>query len=101
MDQLRQADAARGQASAQIRQVFTSIIVGYTMSLQRIERAIAQHGLEPIDCVGEPFDPECMEVVEVVQQPGQQGTVVLEEVRRGYRWRDRLFRFAQVRVSRP
>ncbi|HYV39348.1 MAG TPA: nucleotide exchange factor GrpE [Gemmataceae bacterium] len=98
---LRQADSTRAQTAAQIRQVFSSIIVGYTMSLQRIERAIAQHGLEPIDCVGEQFDPECMEVVEVVTEPGRQGTEVLEEVRRGYRWRGRLFRFAQVRVSRP
>src|SRR5205823_52193 len=52
--ELRQADAVRGQAASQIRQVFSSIIVGYTMSLQRLERAIAQHGLETIDCVGEP-----------------------------------------------
>jgi len=26
---------------------------------------------------------------------------VIEEVRRGYLWRGRLFRFAQVRVARP
>jgi molecular chaperone GrpE len=99
--EIKAADAVRSKVAEQIRQVFASIIVGYTMSLQRIERAIAQQSLEPIDCVGEPFDPECMEVVEVVNEPGRQGTEVLEEVRRGYRWHDKLFRFAQVRVARP
>jgi len=97
----RQAEATGSPEAGQARQVLASILVGYTMGLQRLERALTQHELEPIDCVGEPFDPECMEVVEVVAEPGRQGTEVVEEVRRGYRWRGRLFRAAQVRVSRP
>ena len=42
-----------------------------------------------------------MEVVEVVPGPGRASTEVIEEVRRGYRWRGRVFRFAQVRVAKP
>jgi molecular chaperone GrpE len=84
-----------------LRATLASVLTGYTMSLQRLERALAQHGLEPLDCVGQPFDPETMEVVEVVAQPGRAGTEVLEEVRRGYRRRGRVFRYAQVRVARP
>jgi molecular chaperone GrpE (heat shock protein) len=41
-----------------------------------------------------------MEVVEVVTEPGRTGTEVLEIVRRGYLWNERLFRPAQVRVAR-
>jgi molecular chaperone GrpE len=96
-----QAGAVVPAAEGQDRQVLSSILVGYKMGLQRLERSLRQHQLEPIECVGEPFDPECMEVVEVVNEPGRQGTEVVEEVRRGYRWRGRLFRSAQVRVSRP
>jgi molecular chaperone GrpE len=83
------------------REVLNSILTGYRMSLQRLDRALAQYEMQPISCVGNPFDPECMEVVEVVAEPGRQGTEVLEEVRRGYTWRGRLFRPAQVRVARP
>jgi molecular chaperone GrpE len=97
----REERAERRKAAEQVRQFFTSVVTGYTMGLQRIDRALQQHQLEPIACVGEPFDPECMEVVEVVNEPGRSGTEVLEEVRRGYRWRGRLFRYAQVRVARP
>jgi molecular chaperone GrpE len=78
-----------------------ALITGYSMGLQRIEHALEQHGLEAITCVGEPFDPEQMEVVEVVPTPGQIGTMVIEEVRRGYMWEGRVFRFAQVRVAGP
>jgi molecular chaperone GrpE len=84
-----------------VRQFFASVVTGYTMGLQRIDRALEQHDLVPIICVGEPFDPEYMEVVEVVNDPERSGTEVLEEVRRGYLWHDRLFRYALVRVARP
>jgi molecular chaperone GrpE len=70
------------------------------MGLQRLERALAQNNLEPIECIGRPFDPECMEVAHVVIEPGRQSTEVLEEVRRGYRWQGRRFRPAQVRVAK-
>ncbi len=84
-----------------LRSKVDALLVGYDMSLQRLDRALLLHGLEPIPCVGEPFDPELMEVAEVVRDPGRQDTAVLDEVRRGYRWRGRLFRYAQVRVVRP
>jgi molecular chaperone GrpE (heat shock protein) len=42
-----------------------------------------------------------MEVVEAVTEAGRERTEVIEEVRRGYLWRGRVFRFAQVRVARP
>jgi molecular chaperone GrpE len=71
------------------------------MSLQRVERALQQSGLEVIDTAGLPFDPETMEVLEVVHEPGRTSTEVIEEVRRGYLWRGYVFRFAQVRVARP
>ncbi len=70
------------------------------MGLQRIERALRQHGLETIAAVGEPFDPELMEVVEAVAGSGCPSGEVLDEVRRGYQWNGRVFRYAQVRVAR-
>ncbi|HEX5272983.1 MAG TPA: nucleotide exchange factor GrpE [Gemmataceae bacterium] len=82
------------------RQVLASILTGYTMSLQRVERALRQQGLEPIPAVGQPFDPEKMEVLEVVSDSGRPPGEVVGEVRRGYLWRGRVFRFAQVRVAK-
>jgi molecular chaperone GrpE len=91
----------RVQAAVErIRQVLGSLRTGYTMSLQRLERALAEQGLEPIPSAGQPFDPEQMEAIEVVAAAGRPGGEVIDEVRRGYRWRGRVFRYAQVRVAR-
>jgi molecular chaperone GrpE len=97
----RQALGTPRQAAERVRQFLGSVVTGYTMSLQRVERALQQHDLEAIPSVGEPFDPETMEAVEVVSDPGRSATEVVAEVRRGYRWRDRVFRAAQVKVARP
>jgi molecular chaperone GrpE len=93
-------DAWQKLAEAQ-RQKVDALLVGYQMGLQRLDRVLQQQGLQPIDVVGQPFDPEQMEVVEVVRELGREGSIVLDEVRRGYLWNGRVFRFAQVRVARP
>jgi molecular chaperone GrpE len=83
-----------------VQKAVASLVAGYAMSLQRIERALARHGLESIQVVGRPFDPERMEVVEAVPGSGRPAGEVLEEVRRGYFHNGRVFRFAQVRVAK-
>jgi molecular chaperone GrpE len=89
------------EAGEQVVHLLDSVITGYTMSLRRMERTLQQYGLEAIPCVGRPFDPELMEVVEVVTDPGRPSAEVTDEVRRGYLWQGRVFRYAQVRVARP
>jgi len=96
-----QASAPPPEDIARLRQKVDALLVGYDMSLQRLARALDQHALERIACVGEPFDPETMEVAEVVRDPERTATEVVGEVRPGYRWRGRLLRYAQVRVARP
>jgi molecular chaperone GrpE len=88
------------QSATRVQQLLGSILAGYTMSLQRLERTLEQSGLEPIHCIGHVFDPEQMEVVATVTDQGRAAGTVVEEVRRGYLWRGRVFRFAQVSVAR-
>jgi molecular chaperone GrpE len=92
-------EAARA-AAEQAGKALGGLTAGYELSLRRLERALEQAGAEPLACVGRPFDPELMEVVEAVPGSGRPAGEVLEEVRRGYRWRGQLFRYAQVRVAR-
>jgi molecular chaperone GrpE len=88
------------RTAERVDQLLDSVLTGYRMSLQRLERSLRQSGLEPIACVGRPFDPEQMEVVAVVADSGHPAGEVLEEVRRGYLWRGRVFRYAQVSVAK-
>jgi molecular chaperone GrpE len=100
LNQRRQRARETSADLSRVGQALSSLAAGYTMSLQRIERALAQHGLEPIAAEGQPFDPECMEVVEAVPGSDRPSGEVLEEVRRGYWCNGRIFRYAQVRVAK-
>lgn len=95
-------DLAEKTAADDLRtqRLLESILTGYTMSLQRLERMLPGLGLEPILTIGQTFDPEKMEVVEVTNDSSRQHMEVVDEVRRGYLWRGRVFRFAQVRVAK-
>jgi molecular chaperone GrpE len=64
-------------------------------------KRLAELGVEPIDAVGEPFDPEVHEAVDEVpvDDPALDGHVVAE-LQRGFRSGERLVRPAIVRVGR-
>ena len=83
-----------------VRASLESLLTGYRMSLARIDRVLEQFDMEPIAAEGEAFDPELMEVVEVVGDSGSPAGQVVEEVRRGYIRDEVVFRFAQVKVAR-
>jgi molecular chaperone GrpE len=88
------------EAAELVRSSLDGLIAGYRMSLARVDRVLSQAGLEPIAAAGEPFEPELMEVVEVVGDTGRPAGEVVEEVRRGYLRGDVVFRYAQVKVAR-
>lgn len=73
---------------------------GYALALRRIERALAEFEIEPIEAVGRAVDPELMEVVQSIRDAAQPPGTVVAEVRRGYRRQGRVMRFAQVVVNR-
>lgn len=61
--------------------------------------ALQRQGLEALDLVGQPFDPEVAEAV--MQEPGDgssDGPVVADVLRTGYRWKGRVLRAAMVKV---
>lgn len=95
-----EAPRPRSDTADRVGRLLESVVTGYTMSLQRLDRALHQHGLEPIPATGRPFDPERMEALEVVSDSARPAGEVVEEVRRGYLWRGRVFRYAQVRVAK-
>jgi molecular chaperone GrpE len=88
------------EASEQLTQLVDGLVTGYAMSLARIERVLPQFGVEAIPCAGQRFDPEMMEVVEIVADGNRPSGEVVDEVRRGYIRDGVVFRFAQVRVAR-
>lgn len=74
---------------------------GVLMIRERLWQILEKEGMEPIQALGAPFDPDLHEAV--AQQPGgdQPPGVVLEVVVTGYRFRGRVLRHAQVVVAGP
>lgn len=91
--------APQGDDGKRLDDLLAALLTGYSMSRDRLQRVLAEQGLETIPCEGRPFDPESMEVFEVAAQSGVASGTVLNELRRGYRWRGRLYRSALVRVA--
>ncbi|HEV3166628.1 MAG TPA: nucleotide exchange factor GrpE [Isosphaeraceae bacterium] len=88
----RAAEAARAAGAA-------SIVEGLDMVGKQLMSTLAKHGIQPIEALGQPFDPNMHEAL--IQQPDAdhpEGTVVAE-LGKGYRLLDRVLRPAKVAVS--
>ena len=82
------------------RALFDALLEGYGLIQNRLGRTLKTEQIHRIECVGRPVDPERMNVIEVVDDPDHPPGEVVAEVRRGYIWRGRVLRFAEVRASR-
>ena len=78
---------------------------GITSGLDMVQRqlleVLAKHGIEPIEALGQPFDPNLHEAL--LQQPSADHpeSTVVGELSKGYRIRDRVLRPSKVAVSSP
>ena len=77
-----------------------SLIEGFDLIQNRLRRVLKSEGIEPIDCVGHPVDPERMIVIEITEAADWPPQTVIEELRRGYTWRGRILRLAEVKAVR-
>lgn len=76
-----------------------SLVDGYLLIQQRLNRAMHEHEIRRIDCVGRAVDPHCMTVVGLEEDSGRPRGIVVEEVRPGYYWKTEVVRFAEVRAT--
>ena len=92
--------AIAAATSAQTTSV-EALKTGVTMIHNQFKSALADAGLEEIDATGQPFDPNLHEAVSQVASTTVPEGHVLQQLRKGYRFRDRLLRPATVVVAQP
>jgi molecular chaperone GrpE len=92
LDVVREAGQVR-------RDFFDSLLEGYGLIQNRLRRVMKSEQIEPIACEGRPVDPQRMTVIEVVEDTHQPPGTVVKELRRGYTWRGRLLRYAEVQAA--
>lgn len=76
------------------------IVDGFSMVHRQLGDFLVSCGLQPIDAVGQPFDPKFHEALGHETDPAQADGVVLRQLRRGYRLADRLIRPSSVIVNK-
>lgn len=77
-----------------------SLREGQQLTLKMLAKVMQDHGLEAIDPLGQPFDPEQHEAMTVMPSAEVEENTVLEVLQKGFRLHDRLIRPAMVVVSR-
>ena len=78
-----------------------ALMQGVQMTYQLMVQKLGELGLNRIDCVGQPFDPNLHEAVAVapVTDPAEHNLVV-QEFRPGFAMGERIIRAAQVQVGK-
>ncbi len=77
-----------------------SLQAGITMVLQQLKSALAEAGLEEVNALGQPFDPKFHEALSQQETADAPEDQVVQQVRKGYKLRDRLLRPASVVVAK-
>jgi molecular chaperone GrpE len=95
LDALRSARAALGEGDAD-----KTLQEGLDLVDRQLADVLGRHGVERIDPVDEPFDPNCHEAMLMADDPGRPAQTVSQVLRPGYRLHGRVVRPAQVIVAR-
>jgi len=72
---------------------------GVELIVKQMEEALRSLNVQPVETVGTEFDPRVHEALEMVEKPELPDHQVFDEVRRGYRIKERMLRPALVRVA--
>jgi molecular chaperone GrpE len=86
-------EAARGESEK------SPIYSGMTLVLKQLKDFLADNGLQPIEAVGQKFDPNVHEAIAHEPSDEVPEETVIRQTRRGYRFKDRLLRPSTVVVS--
>ncbi len=77
-----------------------SLRTGINMVYQQLKTALSDAGLEEVEATGKAFDPNLHEAVSQQERADAPEGQVLQQLRRGYKLRERLLRPATVIVSK-
>lgn len=73
---------------------------GVELIYRQFQDALQKAGVQAIASVGQPFDPRVHEAIEMVDTAEVPDHHVMDELQRGYKFKERLLRPAMVRVAR-
>ena len=76
-----------------------TLVEGVQLTLKRLRKVLEQEGVSPIVAEGKPFDPAKHNAIAAVEREDIDGCMVVEEVRKGYKMKEKVIRPTIVKVS--
>jgi molecular chaperone GrpE len=96
IDNLDRAEWVADQyESAEARQIGE----GIALIRKQVHEVLDKLDVAPIDCCGQPFDPNLHDAVMHVEDESVGASTVVEELRKGYKRADRVIRHSVVKVA--
>jgi molecular chaperone GrpE len=90
----------RAIAAAENNNTTEAILDGLKSTITSFDAALTAAGVEPLLAIGEKFDPEKHDAIDLLPVDAAQDGLVVSEYAKGYRIGDRLLRPARVRVGK-
>lgn len=90
----------RAMTSSKETSDFDSLAKGLDMIYRQLEQVLSAEGLQVMETVGKPFDPEFHQAVAQVESEEYDEGIVVGELQRGYILKDKVIRPAMVQVSK-
>lgn len=94
-------DMALAAAQNNSAETAESLQTGVTMIHQQLKSALADAGLEEVNAAGQRFDPNLHEALSQRETADTPEGQVIQQLRKGYKLRERLLRPASVVVAKP
>ena len=83
-----------------VKDAAPSVRDGVQMILDQLLGVLKESGVEPVDAMGQPFDPNLHEALSQEETTEVEEGTVVQQVQRGYKLNDRLVRPARVVVAK-
>lgn len=90
----------RALAHARENAELPSLLEGMELVHSELLKTLERHGLEPVEALGQPFNPDLHEAMMQQDNPELEDNTVMSEMHKGYLFQGRLLRPAMVVVSK-
>jgi molecular chaperone GrpE len=78
----------------------SDIVQGIELLYKNFHKILSDEGVQPIESVGKAASPYAHEVVLTEPREGIADGIILEEFQKGYRMKDKVVRYAKVKVAK-
>ncbi|MBP1999142.1 molecular chaperone GrpE [Paenibacillus shirakamiensis] len=89
----------RALSAVQVQAEGESFAKGVDMIFRQLEGILKNEGLQVMETVGQPFNPEYHQAIMTVETDEYEEGIVVEELQKGYLLKDKVLRPAMVKVS--